>query len=77
MKYIIFDNGGVPTLVIFDSLRDHSDMARRVGLPVLSAGSISFELGGCVAGSVSLKTDNSVLQSLDDEIIVRKLQKYV
>ena len=77
MKYIIFDNGGVPSLVIFDSIRDHSDMAARIGLPVTSAGRVSFELGGCVAGSISLKQTHSVVQSLQDESVVKQLQEYV
>jgi hypothetical protein len=77
MKYIIFDNGGVPSLVIFDSLRDHSDMARRVGLPVLSAGSISFELGACFPRSVTLGISRGKTQATKDEETIRKLQEYV
>jgi hypothetical protein len=77
MKYIIFNNGGVPSLVIFDSLRDHSDVARRINLPVLSAGSVSFELGGCVPRSVTLGIKRGTVQATADEATIKKLQEYV
>jgi len=38
---------------------------------------VSFELGGCVAGSISLKQTHSVVQSLQDESVVKQLQEYV
>lgn len=41
MKYITYESAYCDSIVVFDSITNHSDMAEKIGLPVLGAGFIT------------------------------------
>jgi len=74
MKYIIFNNCGLPIAVIFSDQISHSEMASKFDyLKPKSAGMISVTSTGEVLTYGRSTTLNLVWQLGDDEIIERML----
>ena len=73
-KYIIFEHAdGMETIRIFDTITKHCDVAREVGLKVISAGKIDLKSIDVINGSVSLDKKFSLAQSCMDEQSIMRL----
>lgn len=72
LKYIVYELDCMPLIVLFDTITDHSEVARRLGVTAVSAGfvyGINEDNVSCGGESVTLKLKSREV----DTKILRKL----
>ena len=73
LKYIVAKVEGLEQIVIFSPTFVHSEMARKVGGPVLGAGFVHWEAQECYGQSISLGIES---REEDTNLLKRRINPY-